>query len=414
MIIINWVKKVNGRDTIKAEHINNLQNYKADIEYVDNKTEPFVIEIKAENLTENSNESNERYTYYDIDGVGVTVDDIFNAIDEGKEVYVLIDNYLVDNTQKIKVPLSIIAKEDNSVVFHLVIDYMELQIVFNSAGAHGVLIFYTEYLEKQENKYDIFEADGSLNDFDDAPEIYPTAKSTVKAIKQVTPFVIHLRNSGTTSTGGTRYSVVETPQEIIDAAVLNKVMFASINDDYHRIPLTYSYSPQQDYVEINTLYGSVVHLIGVVSISSSQNYLSSQPLVGLVIATRGELETKADKAIILTDTSSSYVFEFVNRYNTEIRLGEATSISLTFADGEYSEDYTSGLCFDSGTTPTAIDYSGSGILNWVGTDCVTSDGLSIFQPSANTHYDIVFYYNGTQFIGLVNGFVPATGNVVSE
>ena len=53
---------------------------------------------------------------------------------------------------------------------------------------------------------------------------------------------------------------------------------------------------------------------------------------------------------------------------------------------------------------------------------MTYDGLSIFQPSPNTHYDIVFYFNGTQFIGLVNGFVSSiewqgalsTGNVVSE
>ena len=54
---------------------------------------------------------------------------------------------------------------------------------------------------------------------------------------------------------------------------------------------------------------------------------------------------------------------------------------------------------------TSIDYDGVRNL-WAG----TSDGLSIFQPSANTHYDIVFYFNGVQFIGLVNGFIPATGN----
>jgi hypothetical protein len=78
----------------------------------------------------------------------------------------------------------------------------------------------------------------------------------------------------------------------------------------------------------------------------------------------------------------------------EIRADEASSISFTFGDGSYEYDYTSGLSFDSGETPTAIDYTDSGILNWVGTDCVTSNGLSIFQPSSNTHYDIVFYFNG--------------------
>lgn len=119
---------------------------------------------------------------------------------------------------------------------------------------------------------------------------------------------------------------------------------------------------------------------------------------------------KADKPTITTLTDTALSFEFSANTNTEIRTGELTTISFTFGNGEYSQDYTSGISFDSGKTPTSIDYTDSGILNWVGTDCVTSDGLSIFQPSANTHYDIVFYFNGVQFIGLVNGYVPAGGN----
>ena len=125
-------------------------------------------------------------------------------------------------------------------------------------------------------------------------------------------------------------------------------------------------------------------------------------------------DNKADKTIIITDTETTeYIFEFSNTYNNEVRLSEVSSISFTFGNSEYKQDYISGLSFDSGATPTAIDYTDSGILNWVGTDCTMSNSLSIFQPSANTHYDIVFYFNGVQFIGLVNGFVPATGNVVS-
>lgn len=126
-----------------------------------------------------------------------------------------------------------------------------------------------------------------------------------------------------------------------------------------------------------------------------------------------ELITETVEAVkpeITTASDTVLSFEFSANHNTEIRTGELTTLSFTFGNGEYAQDYTSGLSFDSGEIPTAIDYTDSGILNWVGTDCVTSDGLSIFQPSANTHYDIVFYFNGVQFIGLVNGFVPATGN----
>ncbi len=115
---------------------------------------------------------------------------------------------------------------------------------------------------------------------------------------------------------------------------------------------------------------------------------------------------KADKTTV-AETLPGNIFEFSATDNQEVRLAEASSISFTFGNGEYSATYTSGLSFDSGATPTSIDYTDSGILNWVGTDCTTVDGLSIFQPSANTHYDIVFYFNGIQFIGLVNGYVPS-------
>lgn len=119
---------------------------------------------------------------------------------------------------------------------------------------------------------------------------------------------------------------------------------------------------------------------------------------------------KVDKTKITNSQDNVLSFEFSVMNNAEIRASKTTTISFTFGNGEYAQDYISGMSFDSGETATAIDYTDSGILNWVGTDCTTSDGLSIFQPSANTHYDVVFYFNGVQFIGLVNGFVPATGN----
>lgn len=125
---------------------------------------------------------------------------------------------------------------------------------------------------------------------------------------------------------------------------------------------------------------------------------------------------KADATYVVTYMDeSSFTFRFESMNNYEARLFQVCpSISFIFGNGVYSDTYTSGLSFDSGETPTAIDYTDSGIINWVGTDCTNVDGLSIFQPTANTHYDIVFYFNGSQFIGLVNGFVPASGNVVSE
>lgn len=126
-------------------------------------------------------------------------------------------------------------------------------------------------------------------------------------------------------------------------------------------------------------------------------------------------EEKADKTIIKPDDEAENItFDFSDMYNSEKRLHTVSAVSIKFVDDEYAPDYISGLSFDSGETPTGFDYTDSGIINWVGTDCVKEGDISIFQPSPNTHYDIVFYFNGVQFIGLVNGFVPATGNVVSE
>lgn len=104
--------------------------------------------------------------------------------------------------------------------------------------------------------------------------------------------------------------------------------------------------------------------------------------------------------------NTAFLHYMVQHTNTEFRLPELNILSIEFEDAEYDWQYMSSLSFDSGATPTSIDYTNSGILNWVGTDCsMTNDGLSIFQPSANTHYDIVFYFNGRQFVGLVNGYV---------
>jgi len=161
-------------------------------------------------------------------------------------------------------------------------------------------------------------------------------------------------------------------------------------------------------ISLNEFVNQVVLLEGRTIIEGIINEID---IINTDKVNKSELETKADKTIIQTDTEATeYAFDFSDMYNKEMRLQSASSISIKFADNEYANDYISGLSFNSGETPTGFDYADSGIINWVGTDCVKNGDLSIFQPSANTHYDIVFYFNGVQFIGLVNGFVPAIGN----
>lgn len=134
-------------------------------------------------------------------------------------------------------------------------------------------------------------------------------------------------------------------------------------------------------------------------------------------------DNKANKVKVWYEYEPTYTFKFDNVEGCKIiMLEDASNISFVFGNNQYYDGYASALSFKSGDTPTAIDYTGTGILNWVGTDCSIVDGKSIFQPSANTHYDIVFDFNGTQFVGVAIGYksasinvpVPEDGNVVSE
>lgn len=121
---------------------------------------------------------------------------------------------------------------------------------------------------------------------------------------------------------------------------------------------------------------------------------------------------KEDAAVILTDSiQESISFNVLDMHNKEYRcLLPLTALALDFTDDVYPENYISAISFDSPEVPTEVGYPDSTVINWVGTDCIVYDGKSLFQPSSNTHYEVVLYFNGVQFIGIVNGFVPAAGS----
>ena len=121
---------------------------------------------------------------------------------------------------------------------------------------------------------------------------------------------------------------------------------------------------------------------------------------------------KEDKVTVITidNEDGSFSWNGPDNHNTDTRITAPSLdlLSVQWWNGEYPEDYTAALSFNSGDVPTTVEYPMGGIINWIGTDCVVYNGISLFQPSPNTHYEIVMYYNGTQCIGLVNGFVPTT------
>lgn len=127
-------------------------------------------------------------------------------------------------------------------------------------------------------------------------------------------------------------------------------------------------------------------------------------------AVKDYAEPKTDILDVTTTDMYTVFLDIIT--NDEIRFAEMTTIDFECPNGEYANDYMSSISFRSGATPTHIEYSATGIIQWIGTDCfISDDNKSIFKPSANTHYDIVFYYNGGNYIvGLVNGYKVANAN----
>lgn len=129
---------------------------------------------------------------------------------------------------------------------------------------------------------------------------------------------------------------------------------------------------------------------------------------------QANIDKKQDKVTIseYPEDNSELIYDLSIMHNQELRTKSTLANGITFLipNDVYPDDYVTSLSFNTGDTAPQVSYSATGIINWVGTDCSVSDGKSIFAPKANTRYEIVIYYNGVQFIGLVNGFIPATVN----
>ena len=115
------------------------------------------------------------------------------------------------------------------------------------------------------------------------------------------------------------------------------------------------------------------------------------------LANLPDLTLKADKTII-NDSIETEVTITELSDNTEMAYGEVTSISVTFP-ASVALDYTSSIIF---STPATLPENYSTFPSDVyfkGDEC---DG-GIFVPNPSTRYTMLFYYDGTQIIGLVSG-----------
>ena len=122
----------------------------------------------------------------------------------------------------------------------------------------------------------------------------------------------------------------------------------------------------------------------------------------------GELQNeKSDKAVYYNPTTAGAItYDLKNEHNrmtSYVNAGSAaTSVAILVSDGVYNNDYISELSFYTGNTPPEFSYpSSSYTMYFIGAECTTSNGMSVFSPLPNKVYDIVFYFNGGYIIGLV-------------
>ena len=111
-------------------------------------------------------------------------------------------------------------------------------------------------------------------------------------------------------------------------------------------------------------------------------------------ATKEELDDKTDKTAI--SKSDETAPTLVMNYNTEMRYGEVSSLSITLPQS-FEDDYISSVVFTSGEAAVNLIYPES--VKMSGEDCI--DG--VFTPVSNKRYTLILSYDGEYVSGIVGG-----------
>ncbi len=115
------------------------------------------------------------------------------------------------------------------------------------------------------------------------------------------------------------------------------------------------------------------------------------------------------------DTASPTISLIPPNMNTVSTYGVISSLTIEpLGVNLFTDDLNMEIVFDTGDTAPTVTYSAYAgcIINWQGTDCTLDNGVSVFAPSPNMHYEVLFYRSGNLLVGKVNGFAVATSNVV--
>lgn len=126
-------------------------------------------------------------------------------------------------------------------------------------------------------------------------------------------------------------------------------------------------------------------------------------------------EDIAGKWIINTDNSINYfVYDLAFLKNCNVVFGTNLQ-SLQLTGSLNLDDYRGYNCqiafsTNSNVPTITVDNTQCPVINWIGDECETADGVSSFNPVAGKTYNLLFSYDGKAVQCLVISYIPANSN----
>ena len=133
--------------------------------------------------------------------------------------------------------------------------------------------------------------------------------------------------------------------------------------------------------------------VRVVGGGGSADFPDQTGHAGEFLITNGTEVSWSKLTQVVTVSESTLTQELVD--NTIYNAGELSSLTITFP-ATPTVDYISQVNFTSGATPTALTAP-------VGTVWRGSDVSTVFVPVANKRYAVLFFFDGVNMRGLVQG-----------
>lgn len=134
---------------------------------------------------------------------------------------------------------------------------------------------------------------------------------------------------------------------------------------------------------------------------STEDYTYAEKQLVKHAQMKPEVTIQENETQILNVFSDGNIINIYKNTTTDIESFVINIPEQLTVDGSFLYD----VSFKTGATaPSVVQTLHSHTLVWLGTDCELNNNEYVFNPQVNKYYDIMFYYNGNNFVGLVTGY----------